>query len=184
MSRINFNLTPVQSNLSWISSGWYAGRHFEETMKPQTTCLGKIYHVVMGMIDLFPVIGRVASYAEKKFAEGLDRAEKFDNERIQERRRVELMERAISRSQSLSVKFQNGEIVNLEKGKFNGNVSKAMAYLQDFCSHTTAESNSYGCGYGDLIINGQKHDITPYGIDIEMMLRFCGEKDAKDFPAS
>lgn len=184
MSGINFDLTSMQSTLSWVSSGWYAKRHFEETMKPQTTCLGKIYHVVMGIIDLFPIIGRVASFAEKEFTERLDRAEKSDSKRIEECKPLERIELPVIKPQRLSVCFQNGVIINLEKGKFNGDVSKAMIYLQDFCSQAIAKSNSYGWGYGELIINGQKHSLTPYGIDIDMMLSFCGGKAAENFPLS
>jgi hypothetical protein len=98
---------------------------------------------------------------------------------------LEPMKRTISKlPQPLSVHLKNGETINLEKGSFNGDVSKAMNYLQDFSSHAKMEIYSYGHGYGNLIINGQKHRITPYGIDIEMMLRLCGGKDAKDFPSS
>jgi len=68
MPDINFDLSPQQNALSWVSSGWYAGRHFHEALNPKTTYLGKIYHVVMGLIDLFPIIGRITSFAEKHFA--------------------------------------------------------------------------------------------------------------------
>jgi hypothetical protein len=75
----------------------------------------------------------------------------------------------------LKLKIANNSI-NLEKGDFTGNVSKAMAALQEFCNQNKVKYDSLGFGYGELYINDTLHEINPYGIDIEMMLRFCGMK--------
>lgn len=83
----------------------------------------------------------------------------------------------------LSLQFSNSEGVNLELGNFRGNVSNAMKYLQDFCNSNVVEIESYGRDYGALFVNGQKHSYTPYGIDLKMMLEFCGGKTPDDFPA-
>lgn len=84
---------------------------------------------------------------------------------------------------NLTLRLKSGNTINLEKGDFNGSVSKAMTYLQDFCNHAknTVTIESFGHGYGKLTVNDQKHDITPYGIDIKMMLNFCGGKSPEDF---
>lgn len=66
MAEIDFNLTPVQDKLSWISSVWYAGRHFEQAIN-SCTFQGRIYHLAMASLDLLPIIGRIISYVEKFF---------------------------------------------------------------------------------------------------------------------
>jgi len=65
MSHINFDLTPKQSAASWVSSCWYAGRHFSEALNPKTSVRGRVYHALAGAIDLIPIIGRIASLVEK-----------------------------------------------------------------------------------------------------------------------
>lgn len=69
MSHIDFNLTSAQSRLSCISSVWYAGRHFEQVVANRTSFSGRVYHFLVGIIDLIPIVGRLASFAEKYFLE-------------------------------------------------------------------------------------------------------------------
>lgn len=76
----------------------------------------------------------------------------------------------------------NNDTINLAKGNFQGNVSDAMNYLQDFCTKNTIRYQSLGLGYGKLFVNQKLHNITPYGIDLKMMLRYCGNKKPSDFP--
>ena len=38
---------------------------------------------------------------------------------------------------------------------------------------------SLGRGYGSLSVNSVVHSITPYGIDISMMLQFCGINESE-----
>lgn len=85
MSKINFHLSDAQSKLSWISSVWYAGRHFEQAIGNQTTFFGRIYHSLVGIIDLIPIAGRLASFAEKYFVENFYRREEsqsLENRRV------------------------------------------------------------------------------------------------------
>lgn len=85
--------------------------------------------------------------------------------------------------QSLKLNLVSGDTIYLEKGdSFDGSVPKAMAYLQDFCNENTIEIESLAGGYGYLTVNGETHKFTPYGINVKMMLEYCGNKKPTDFP--
>ncbi len=84
---------------------------------------------------------------------------------------------------SIILRLQNGAPLPLKKGTFQGNIENATAYLQGFCNQNPVTYNHFGLGYMDLVVNNQPHDITPYGVDIEMMLQYCGGKTPADFPA-
>ncbi|KTC82578.1 hypothetical protein Lche_0258 [Legionella cherrii] len=62
----------------------------------------------------------------------------------------------------------------LEKGQFEGSLELAQEAIQDFLDKNAATYTAYGQGFGLLQINDGRRDITPYGIDIPMMLEFCG----------
>lgn len=83
--------------------------------------------------------------------------------------------------QSLGLRLQGGNIV-LNKGKFRGNVFNAMTYLRDFCDNNNVTVESLGSDYFNLSINGVIHGLDPGGIDITMMLEYCGRKNPNDFP--
>lgn len=74
---------------------------------------------------------------------------------------------------SYSIAIQ-GATINLEVGNFKGNVPQAIDVIQKFCGENNVRIESIGHGYNELHVNDQCHDLTPYGIDIEMMLGFCG----------
>ncbi len=78
-----------------------------------------------------------------------------------------------------SIKTTAGEI-NIENGNFSGDIAAACAFIQAECDKTTIGYESFGHGYGELTIGGKKYDISPYGIDINMMLGYFG-KNAEDF---
>ncbi len=86
--------------------------------------------------------------------------------------------------QRLDIRLQSGNGIELEKGNFEGDIQNAMTYLQTFCAdpQNTISIRSRGRGYGTVTVNGVDHSYTPYGIDLKMMLEFCGGKTAKDFP--
>ncbi|WP_392537921.1 hypothetical protein [Legionella sp. 227] len=64
--------------------------------------------------------------------------------------------------------------LNVEKGQFEGSLELAQEAIQAFLDKNVATYTAYGQGFGLLQINDATHDITPYGIDIPMMLEFCG----------
>lgn len=70
-------------------------------------------------------------------------------------------------------------------GNFPGDVDAACEAIQAFAdkAENTISSKSHGGGYGEIIVNGKKHNYTPYGIDVPMMLKFCG-LDANEFQTS
>lgn len=75
------------------------------------------------------------------------------------------------------------DYLNIEHGSFTGDVKTALAFIKDFCSKNKVTYESYGHGYGKLTINDKtSHDVNPYGIDLEMMIRWSG-KDSAAFPA-
>jgi len=81
--------------------------------------------------------------------------------------------------QNMSIKIKDNTI-NLDKGSFAGDVALAIKSIQAFCDQNTVTSASQGHGWGSLTVNGVKHAITPYGIDIAMMLKFCNLNVSED----
>ena len=49
----------------------------------------------------------------------------------------------------------------------------AIQNIQTFCNKNIVEVENLGHGYSILKINGKNYDITPFGIDVDMMLKFC-----------
>lgn len=74
------------------------------------------------------------------------------------------------------ITIADNNYLNIDLTNFTGDVDAAMTFVQDFCDTHKVSYKSYGHGYADLIIDGVTHDITPYGIDISMMIEFCGGK--------
>ncbi|MCW8399735.1 hypothetical protein OQJ26_13140 [Legionella sp. PATHC038] len=64
--------------------------------------------------------------------------------------------------------------LNVEKGEFEGSLELAQEAIQAFLDKNVATYTAYGQGFGLLQINDATREITPYGIDIPMMLEFCG----------
>ena len=75
----------------------------------------------------------------------------------------------------INFKFQDGNSINVEKQAFKGNLFNATSYIQNFCSNNNVTIRSLGHGYSVLKINGKEHSINPYGIDLKMMIEFCGK---------
>ena len=73
--------------------------------------------------------------------------------------------------------ISNGGRLGVDQGDFNGDIPKAEKFIQDFCStnEVVDRSDGYG-GWGDLTINGKTHETTPYGVDLNMMIEYCGGK--------
>ncbi|WP_133134236.1 hypothetical protein [Legionella santicrucis] len=63
--------------------------------------------------------------------------------------------------------------LNIDVGDFKGDVDEVKAQLQAYADKNKIEFSGFR-GYGTLTVNGVKHNITPYGIDIPMMLEFFG----------
>lgn len=74
---------------------------------------------------------------------------------------------------TFSIKIKNNSI-NVTKGDFTGNIPSAIDFIQDFYKKKTVEIKSFGYGYGELKVDGKVHHINPYGIDLNMMISFCG----------
>lgn len=74
-----------------------------------------------------------------------------------------------------SIQLRNAGTLNLENGKFEGDKAKARTAIEKFTldPQNTFAYESLGWGYATLTINETKYDITPYGIDFQMMLRWC-----------
>lgn len=64
--------------------------------------------------------------------------------------------------------------IGIDKGTYNGDVDKALDAIRAFCANHRIKINSFGYGYADLIIEDKICQLTPYGVDITMMLEFCG----------
>ena len=81
----------------------------------------------------------------------------------------------------ISSKKGGKNTVGVEADETQFDIAKAKQVIQDFCAKNDIELISQGHGYGEILINNQhKDDITPYGIDLKMMLEYCG-KDPKEF---
>jgi hypothetical protein len=79
---------------------------------------------------------------------------------------------SMNQEPNMSIKIPNNTLY-LNRGTFKGNVVKAIQEIQTYCNINNVEIQSRGHGYATLIINEKNHSITPYGIDILMMLEFC-----------
>lgn len=78
---------------------------------------------------------------------------------------------------TVDIKITNGKTLTVEQGSFVGDREMARELIQDFCVKNTVTYQSHGHGYGALTVNDANHNITPYGIDLPMMLEFCGIKN-------
>lgn len=72
----------------------------------------------------------------------------------------------------ISIRISNNTL-NIDTGNFKGDVEEVRKELQAFANKNSIKYSGFR-GYGTLTVNEVKHAITPYGIDIEMMLEFCG----------
>lgn len=72
----------------------------------------------------------------------------------------------------IHITLKNNKL-NIDKGHFEGSLEAAEEAIQSFADKNDITYESHGHGYGTLSINGIKHGITPYGIDVPMMLEFC-----------
>lgn len=64
--------------------------------------------------------------------------------------------------------------IGIDRGTFTGDVDEALGAIRAFCANHRIKINSFGYGYADLIIEDETHSLNPYGVDIAMMLGFCG----------
>ena len=69
----------------------------------------------------------------------------------------------------MSITIKNDIIYLNDSNPCIENINK----IQEFCNNNSVEIESLGYGYAILKINDNKYDITPYGIDIPMMIKFC-----------
>jgi hypothetical protein len=67
----------------------------------------------------------------------------------------------------------NKNKIGIDKGQYSGDVEKAIDAIKSFCATHEIKMVSHGWGYNDLIIEDKTHSLTPYGVDIQMMLDFC-----------
>jgi hypothetical protein len=72
----------------------------------------------------------------------------------------------------LKIKIKDS-FLSIEQGSFDGDTDKAQEAIQAFVDLHEVTQKSGGHGYGTLTVDGTPHSITPYGIDISMMLAFC-----------
>lgn len=66
------------------------------------------------------------------------------------------------------------DYLNIDQGRFSGDLYKAEKALQSFIDNNTVIYKSYKYDYGVLTINGKKHNTYPGGIDIDTMFKYCG----------
>jgi len=60
--------------------------------------------------------------------------------------------------------------ININLGNYTGNLPQAKETIQAFCNQYEVRYEGLGMGYATLSVNGQSKDLTPYHIDINMML--------------
>ncbi|QMT59283.1 hypothetical protein [Legionella sp. PC997] len=72
----------------------------------------------------------------------------------------------------IQIKIENTHL-NIDRGSFEGSIGAAEEAIQSFADHHEISYKSLGHGNATLIVQGMEHGITPYGIDISMMLKFC-----------
>lgn len=78
--------------------------------------------------------------------------------------------------QSVShIQFRN---LTIEVGCFTGNIEHAKLFISQYLSLNDFSMESHGYGYGSITIDDTKHEYTPYGIDIKMMLEWIPENFA------
>jgi hypothetical protein len=57
---------------------------------------------------------------------------------------------------------------------FVGDYRRAVEFVSTFLKTNTFKVISYGRGFGKIIVNKEQHGLNPYGIDLNMMVGFCG----------
>lgn len=65
--------------------------------------------------------------------------------------------------------------ININLGDFTGNLSEARDKIQTFCNEHEVKYEGLGIGYANLYVDGKVKDITPYHIDVIMMLNIVDE---------
>ncbi|AWN73299.1 hypothetical protein LEAN103870_09495 [Legionella anisa] len=79
---------------------------------------------------------------------------------------------------TIHIKVKNTQL-SIDKGHFEGSLGAAEEAIQFFADQNEITYKSLGHGYGILTVQGMNHHITPYGIDISMMLEFCNIDESK-----
>ncbi len=69
--------------------------------------------------------------------------------------------------------------LNINLGEYKGSLSEARATIQEFCNQYEVIYKGLGLGYANLYIDGQVHELTPYHIDINMMLEIIAKQRAE-----
>jgi hypothetical protein len=60
--------------------------------------------------------------------------------------------------------------ININLGDYTGDLSQAKETIQAFCNQNEVTYTGLGIGYATLTVNGQPRELTPYHIDIKMIL--------------
>lgn len=68
--------------------------------------------------------------------------------------------------------------VDANAGQYD--IEKATPVIEDFCVKNHIKVTSFEYGYGEILINDKLYHISPYGIDLKMMLEWC-DQDPKNF---
>ncbi|WP_454780224.1 hypothetical protein [Legionella sp. WA2022007384] len=79
---------------------------------------------------------------------------------------------------NIQIAIKNTKL-NIDKGNFDGRLEAAQEAIQAFADQNEIIYQSHGHGYGSLSVNSVAHSITPYGIDVSMMLQFCGINESE-----
>jgi hypothetical protein len=82
----------------------------------------------------------------------------------------------------INIQDENGRQnrLGISKGSYSGDIHLAIGEITQFCEENTIKLESYGWGYGKMIINEDfKYNYNQYGIDVEMMLGFIGRINDK-----
>lgn len=74
----------------------------------------------------------------------------------------------------LTVQINKLDTLTLNKGDFSGDITKAKQAIEEFArkNQLDFEAEDHGCTI--LTINGEDYPIDRNGIDISMMLDYCG----------
>ena len=76
---------------------------------------------------------------------------------------------------SVDIRFGNEQnTLGISTGQFAGNVDQAISAIRAFSSRHDIKIVSEGYGWNELTIEEKTYSLGPYGIDIDMMLKFCG----------
>lgn len=78
-----------------------------------------------------------------------------------------------NKQNSVAIHIKNKKL-NIQQGTFDGDLELAREAIQSFADTNELTYQSFGHGYGCLTVNGAQHHTNPYGIDMLMMLEFCG----------